>query len=256
ECVQLDTLGRVIRVVSARGQHRIVAGDRSPALVVTSGEIGRGSADRSRINSGWLADPAIVRPGRRGGLLRDDSCRSRTRSARTRVICRRARDEQCGDRTGRAGDNKRTTHPASEESERRCWRARTCGLPNVRTSLPMVQFRPAPCSLSSVTLEWRRPMPSWSNKDERKYEDIKEGYEKRGKDEDTAEEIAARTVNKGRREEGRTPNSRTEGTGNPRHGLESRSKDELENRAKELHVKGASGDTKEELVRAIRKKEE
>jgi len=99
-------------------------------------------------------------------------------------------------------------------------------------------------------------MPSWSNKDERKYEDIKEGYEKRGKDEDTAEEIAARTVNKGRREEGRTPNSRTEGTGNPRHGLESRSKDELENRAKELHVKGASGDTKEELVRAIRKKEE
>ena len=99
-------------------------------------------------------------------------------------------------------------------------------------------------------------MPSWSNKDERKYEHIKEGYEKRGKDDDTAEEIAARTVNKDRREEGRTPNSRTEGTGNPRHGLESRSKNELENRAKELHVKGASSDTKEELVRAIRKKEE
>lgn len=45
---------------------------------------------------------------------------------------------------------------------------------------------------------------SWSNKDERKYEHIKEGYEKRGKGEDTAEEIAARTVNKDRREEGRT----------------------------------------------------
>lgn len=100
-------------------------------------------------------------------------------------------------------------------------------------------------------------MPSsWSNKDERKYEHIKEGYEERGKSEDTAEEIAARTVNKGRREEGRTPNSRTEGTGNPHHSLESRSKDELENRAKELHVKGASSETKDELVRDIRKKEE
>ena len=42
-------------------------------------------------------------------------------------------------------------------------------------------------------------MPSWSDKDERKYEHIKEGYESRGKDEDRAEEIAARTVNKARR---------------------------------------------------------
>lgn len=98
-------------------------------------------------------------------------------------------------------------------------------------------------------------MPSWSNKDDRMYEHIKEGYEKRGKDEDTAEEIAARTVNKERREEGRTPNKRTEGTGNPRHGLQSRTKDELENRASELHVKGRSSMTKEELVKAIRDKE-
>ena len=45
---------------------------------------------------------------------------------------------------------------------------------------------------------------SWSNKDERQYEHIKEGYEERGKSEDTAEEIAARTVNKQRKEEGRT----------------------------------------------------
>ncbi len=44
----------------------------------------------------------------------------------------------------------------------------------------------------------------WSDKDERKYEHIKESYEQRGKSEDTAEEIAARTVNKERREEGRT----------------------------------------------------
>ena len=45
---------------------------------------------------------------------------------------------------------------------------------------------------------------SWSNKDERQYEHIKESYEDRGKNEDTVEEIAARTVNKQRKEEGRT----------------------------------------------------
>jgi plasmid stabilization system protein ParE len=48
------------------------------------------------------------------------------------------------------------------------------------------------------------PQKSWSDKDERKYEHIKESYEDRGKSEDTAEEIAARTVNKDRKEEGRT----------------------------------------------------
>jgi hypothetical protein len=45
---------------------------------------------------------------------------------------------------------------------------------------------------------------SWSEKDERQYEHIKDSYEDRGKSEDTAEEIAARTVNKERKEEGRT----------------------------------------------------
>jgi plasmid stabilization system protein ParE len=95
-------------------------------------------------------------------------------------------------------------------------------------------------------------MPSWTNKDQRQYEHIKEGYEHRGTDEDRAQEIAARTVNKERREEGRTPNSRTEGTGNPRHGLESRSKAELENRARQLHIRGRSTMSKADLVKAIR----
>jgi hypothetical protein len=95
-------------------------------------------------------------------------------------------------------------------------------------------------------------MPSWTNKDQRQYEHIKEGYEHRGTDEDRAQEIAARTVNKERREEGRTPNSRTEGTGNPRHGLESRSKAELENRARQLHIRGRSTMSKTDLVKAIR----
>lgn len=40
------------------------------------------------------------------------------------------------------------------------------------------------------------PQQAWSDKRERQYEHIKEGLEERGRDEDTAEEIAARTVNK------------------------------------------------------------
>ena len=42
------------------------------------------------------------------------------------------------------------------------------------------------------------PQRAWSKKRERQYEHIKEGVLERGEDEDTAEEIAARTVNKER----------------------------------------------------------
>ena len=95
-------------------------------------------------------------------------------------------------------------------------------------------------------------MPSWSNKDRRKYELIKESADERGVPEDRAEEIAARTVNKGRREDGRTPNRTTQGTGNPNKPLDQRSVAELSNRAKQLGIKGRSRMKKQELVDAIR----
>ena len=95
-------------------------------------------------------------------------------------------------------------------------------------------------------------MPSWSNKDQRQYEHIKESELDRGASKDRAKEIAARTVNKHRREEGRTPNKTTQGTGNPTHSLEDRTKDELYNRAKELDIEGRSKMNKQELVKAIR----
>jgi len=44
----------------------------------------------------------------------------------------------------------------------------------------------------------------WSDKRERQYEHIKESYKDRGVGTDEAEERAARTVNKGRRENGET----------------------------------------------------
>ena len=49
---------------------------------------------------------------------------------------------------------------------------------------------------------------SWSDKRERQYQHIKESYEERGRSEDKAEEIAARTVNKERAEAGETKSSR------------------------------------------------
>ena len=95
-------------------------------------------------------------------------------------------------------------------------------------------------------------MPEWTKKDERQYEHIKEGELERGRTEDRAEEIAARTVNKQRRKEGRTPSKRSQGTGNPRSRLEDRTKDELYNRAKELSIEGRSSMSKSELIEAIR----
>ncbi|HVR95420.1 MAG TPA: Rho termination factor N-terminal domain-containing protein [Thermoanaerobaculia bacterium] len=97
-------------------------------------------------------------------------------------------------------------------------------------------------------------MPSWSPKDERQYEHIKESSLERGLPEKRAKEIAARTVNKERREEGRTPNKTTQGTGNPNRGLEARTVSELRNRAKELKIPGRSKMNKSDLVKAIRGK--
>jgi plasmid stabilization system protein ParE len=97
------------------------------------------------------------------------------------------------------------------------------------------------------------PDRSWSDKDERKYEHIKESSQERGDSEERAKEIAARTVNKGRREGGRTPNTRTQGTGNPNRGYESRTRDELYNIARERNIEGRSRMTKDELIRALRR---
>ncbi len=52
------------------------------------------------------------------------------------------------------------------------------------------------------------PSKAWSDKRERQYEHIKDSYEDRGEDEDEAEERAARTVNKERREAGETKRSK------------------------------------------------
>lgn len=97
-------------------------------------------------------------------------------------------------------------------------------------------------------------MPAaWSKKDERQYDKIKKSAQERGRSTQRAEEIAARTVNKQRRKEGRTPNKETQGTGNPDKSLEDRTVDELQNLAAERNISGRSKMRKAELVKALRK---
>jgi hypothetical protein len=105
----------------------------------------------------------------------------------------------------------------------------------------------------SLNLVEETAMPKqWSNKDERQSQHVKQSERERGRPEKRAEEIAARTVNKQRRSEGRTPNKTTQGTGNPGTLLQDRTVAELRNRAAELDVRGRSSMKKDELVRAIR----
>lgn len=54
------------------------------------------------------------------------------------------------------------------------------------------------------------PQKAWTDKRERQYEHIKDSYEDRGVSEDEAEERAARTVNKERREQGETKEQRSD----------------------------------------------
>lgn len=101
------------------------------------------------------------------------------------------------------------------------------------------------------------PQKAWSPKRERQYEHIKEGLEDRGANEDKAEEIAARTVNKERARHGETKTaSRTsvdDISSGRRGGLRShkgsggRTYDQLRNEARERGIKGRSKMTKQEL---------
>lgn len=98
------------------------------------------------------------------------------------------------------------------------------------------------------------PRQSWSDKRERQYEHIKDSEMERGKSADKAKEIAARTVNKQRRQKGETPRKRSQGTGNPRMPLEKRTKQELYNRAKALGIGGRSKMNKQQLAAAVRER--
>ncbi len=95
-------------------------------------------------------------------------------------------------------------------------------------------------------------MPSWTDKDQRQYEHVKESEIERGTSPEDAKEVAARTVNKQRRTDGKTPNESTQGTGNPNIKYEERSVNELRNLAAERSIDGRSSMSKDELIEALR----
>ena len=95
-------------------------------------------------------------------------------------------------------------------------------------------------------------MPTWSNKDRRQYEHIKESAEQRGASEDRAQEIAARTVNKHRSEEGRAPSGGKSGKNDyGSAALSDRTVKELQSIAADKNIRGRSKMRKSELVKAI-----
>ena len=105
------------------------------------------------------------------------------------------------------------------------------------------------------------PQRAWSKKRERQYEHIKEGLEDSGRSEDTAEEIAARTVNKERARAGEARESSKTSTDDissgRRGGLRShrgpggRTRDQLYEEARQRGIKGRSKMSKAELERAL-----
>ena len=105
------------------------------------------------------------------------------------------------------------------------------------------------------------PQQAWSKKRERQYDHIKEGLEERGRSEDEAEEIAARTVNKERARAGEADEASRTSTedisSSRRGGLRShsgaggRTRAQLYAEARKRGVKGRSTMTKAELERVL-----
>ena len=105
------------------------------------------------------------------------------------------------------------------------------------------------------------PQQAWSQKRERQYEHVKEGYQERGMPEPKAEEIAARTVNKDRAQHGESktasPTSVNDMSPERRGGLRShrgeggRTYAQLYAEAAKKNIRGRSTMKKAELERAV-----
>jgi hypothetical protein len=102
---------------------------------------------------------------------------------------------------------------------------------------------------------------AWSDKRERQYDHIRDGLVDRGEDEDTAEEIAARTVNKERARKGESETASRTSTDDissgRRGGLRShkgrggRTRDQLYEEARRKGIEGRSKMNKAQLERAV-----
>ena len=109
------------------------------------------------------------------------------------------------------------------------------------------------------------PQQAWNKKRERQYEHIKDSLKDKGRSESTAEEIAARTVNKTRAQKGESEQtsstsvndkSPSERGGQRSHqGPQGRTKAQLYEDAKRLNIEGRSDMDKDELEHAVKQAE-
>ena len=105
------------------------------------------------------------------------------------------------------------------------------------------------------------PQQSWSNKRERQYEHIKESLQERGEGEDTAEEIASRTVNKERARAGESREASSTSIHDissgrrcglrSQHGSGGRTVSQLRNEARQRGLSGYSRMRKAELEKRL-----
>ncbi len=108
------------------------------------------------------------------------------------------------------------------------------------------------------------PQEAWTKKRERQYKHIKSGLKEKGRSEDVAEEIAARTVNKERARKGEAKQSsrlsRRDISSGRRGGLRShsgsagRTRDQLYEEAKDMNIPGRSRMNKSQLQRAVNRR--
>lgn len=105
------------------------------------------------------------------------------------------------------------------------------------------------------------PQKQWSEKRERQYQHIKDSERKQGKSEDRAEEIAARTVNKVRAQQGEAKQSSRTSTedmapsrrgGQRSHGgAQGRTRAQLYEEARRKNIQGRSKMNKDQLEQAL-----
>ncbi|MGY0497511.1 plasmid stabilization protein [Nocardia sp. FBN12] len=101
------------------------------------------------------------------------------------------------------------------------------------------------------------PQQAWSDKRERQYKDIKKSERDRGRSEERAEEIAARTVNKTRAQHGETKgSSKKSGSSSQRRGGQrtqgsGKTRDQLYDEARRRNIDGRSKMNKQELANAL-----
>lgn len=107
------------------------------------------------------------------------------------------------------------------------------------------------------------PQQTWTRKEERQYEHVRQGAEQRGSGHERAKEIAARTVNKDRARSGHaeqrsktsvedvSPEHRGGKRSGKRQGPGGRTKAQLYQDARRANIKGRSAMTKQQLQDAL-----